>query len=109
MCMKDEQIGRELMVQSRAVSVAGGSAIRLCEPDPLRVRLVISTAAGAIVWVGPQSDQPAANSGYALTTTVPQMTIDVKTWGKLVESPWFAFVAVGPEILHVMEGTLGEV
>ena len=108
MCMEDERIGRKLFSAGFTQPVAVGANQPLFEVDPLRVRIVISTAGGAIVWVGPRNLPVALNQGFTLSVASPVLVIDIKTWGELVQAAWDARIAAGTEILSVVLSTLGE-
>lgn len=104
--MEDIRLGRELAPAVKPVPVAAGGNVALVEADPMRTRLVLSTAGGALVLVGPRSLPVTATQGFALSTASPQMTIAIEVWGKLVQGPWDARVGAGTEIVSVLESTL---
>ncbi len=106
MCMEDERIGRALAVQATTTLLPFNTLTEVLPADPARVRIVFSGPGDNIVWVGPEGVTPAANRGFALTLEVPQMTIDVKVWGRLVTGRWVALCRTTDSNLGIMVATL---
>lgn len=106
MCIEDKRLGRVMGSTIRQVPVAAGAVRQLCGQDLKRVALYVSTAGGAILWIGPQSAQPAVNAGIPLPTTFPMVQFTVELHGKLLFEPWFAIVGAGTEVCTVIESTL---
>jgi hypothetical protein len=106
MCMEDIKLGRELSPAATVVAVATGAARSLVPADPNRTRLVLSSDGTGTLFVAPEGITPAALTGFVLNPSLPQMTIRVEEWGKLVVGAWQAFAAAGTINVATMQATL---
>lgn len=108
MCLEDIRLGRESSTNTRSVTTSGATAVTLCPPNPLRIRLTVAADGVNRVFVMPRNFGGSNAQGIPLVAGFPVQTFKVEDFGSALWQEWVAFDAGVATIVTVIETELGK-